>query len=117
MKHIIVVFIILSAANVYAQDEKFRIAILAHNFVAFGDYATTYFASGFTEFEESNIITRLYWRSPPAFCAIKAIEVYAFDQLFKFVYRKSKILGYALVCVCTIVRCVALKDNIRIIFK
>lgn len=98
-----------------AEDEIIKALKFIYHAGAFLDYQTTLQASYFPEFDEGNKLTRFYWRSPPAFCLFKAIETYALDSLFEFVYKKSKVLGVITVIGFAIVRIIAYKDNLKII--
>ena len=119
MRITIILLLILLVVPVWAtaDDTPFKVCLLAHHTFAIGDYWTTFAASRSMGFIERNPVTRLYWRSPPAFCVLKAAEVVLFDTVFKWVYKKNKLLGYVTVAVFTIVRYVAIKDNLEVMIR
>ena len=116
MKKVIMILalVLITAIGLPADDVPFRLCRLAYHTVAFADYHTTFHASGSFRFEEQNVITRLYWRSSPAFSAVKAVETAVVDWMFRAVYRRSKFLGYVVVAVFAVVRVVAFRDNMRV---
>ena len=119
MRITIILLLILLVVPVWAtaDDTPFKVCLLAHHTFAIGDYWTTFAASRSMGFIERNPVTRLYWRSPPAFCVLKAAEVVLLDTVFKWVYKRNKLLGYVTVAVFTIVRVVAIKNNIGVMCK
>ena len=119
MRITIILLLILLVVPVWAtaDDTPFKVCLLAHHTFAIGDYWTTYHASFDAKYYENNWLTRQYWRSPPAFCALKAAEVVLLDTVFKWVYKRNKLLGYVTVAVFTIVRYVAIKDNLEVMIR
>ena len=107
--------ILLSGIVVSADDAPFRFAKFLHFSCSMLDYQTTLHASRSMRFEESDIITKLYWRSPPAFCAFKTVEIMAQNWLFNQIYKWSKPVAYITVVVFAIVRIIAFKQNLRVI--
>ena len=107
--------LLLLPAQGRGEDVPFKICLLTHHTLALGDYWTTFAASRDGRFQEENRITSLYWRSPPAFCAIKAVEIIVFDKLFRFIYKKSKLLGILSVAVFAAFRYIAFRDNLQVI--
>ena len=97
-----------------ADDAPFRIAKFIHFSCSFADYATTHHASRSPLFEEQDIITQLYWRSPPAFCAFKSVEIICQNWLFDTIYKKNKFLGYVTILAFTVVRFLAFRGNMRV---
>ena len=111
-------FLLLYVPMSYPADKvdvPFRVCLLAHHALALGDYWTTYHASFDSRYHENNWLTRQYWRSPPAFSAFKAVEVVVLDSVFKWVYRKSKFLGYGVVIGFALVRYLAIRDNMQVL--
>jgi len=107
-------FLLAPPSLLHADDTPFKACLLAHHTLALGDYWTTYHASFDRRYYENNWLTRQYWRSPPAFCVVKAVEVVLLDNIFKWVYKKSKFLGYAVVIVFGVVRYFAIKNNLEV---
>ncbi|MFX0198975.1 MAG: hypothetical protein ACFFCW_22870 [Candidatus Hodarchaeota archaeon] len=108
-------FCFILASPLFSEDKAFDAFKLTYHAGAFLDYGTTFYASRFPEFQEEDAITRLYWRSPPAFCAFKAVETLILDKFFTWIHSKSKILGYLTVAVFAIARFIAFKENLEVI--
>ena len=112
------VLLLAVSVNFYADSVPFRLARATYHVTAFLDYSTTFHCScqrgrgGEWLFLEKNPVTRLYWRSEPAFCAFKMAETVILDAFFRFVYKKSRFLGYLAVFVFTAVRIWAFRDNL-----
>ena len=115
---IVIIVLFLLVKFCLADDTPFRLARAAYHVTAFLDYSTTFHCScqrgrgGEWLFLEKNPVTRLYWRSEPAFCAFKMAETVILDVFFRFVYKKSRFLGYLAVFVFTAVRIWAFRDNL-----
>lgn len=113
-KLIVVLLLFLVPAVAVADDTPFRLCKLSYHTLAFMDYWTTYQASWLPKYQEQNKFTRLYWRSPPAFSAFKAVETVVLDRLFTVIYKKNKLLGFATVIVFAVVRYIAFSNNARV---
>ena len=91
----------------------FNLAKFIHFSASFLDYQTTFHCSHFQRFNEQNPITALYWRTPPAFCAFKSVEVIVQNWAFNTIYRWSKPIAYIVVVLFAAVRIIAFRDNLR----
>ena len=102
----------------YADDTPkspvFNLAKFVHFSASCFDYQTTFHCSHYQKFSELNPITKLYWRSPPAFCAFKSVEMIAQNWLFDTIYKWSKPAAYITVVLFAIVRIVAFRNNVRV---
>ena len=105
---------LLLSCFAYADDTPFRIAKFFHFSCSFIDYQTTLHASRSLRFDELNPITNLYWRTPPAFCAFKSVEIICQNWLFDTIYGWSKPIAYITVVLFAIVRIVAFRNNARV---
>jgi len=111
----VILIVLLFCGPICAEDGVFKGLRLAYVGVSFLDWQTTYHASRFPWYEERNVFTRAYWRSPGAFCAFKAVEVVVLDGFFRWVYRKSRVLGCVTVMVFAVFRYMAARDNLAVL--
>ena len=96
------------------KSPVFNLAKFLHFSVSFLDYQTTFHASRSPMFQEQDIITRLYWRTPPAFCAFKSVEMIAQNWLFDTIYRWSRPIAYITVALFALMRIVAFRENMKV---
>lgn len=113
MKLCAILLLLLIPVSAVAEGVPFKVCLLTYHTSAFADYYTTLHASNSFRYNEENPITKIYWRSKPAFCFAKCVETVLFDTVFKWVYKKNKFLGYLTVISCTIVRYLAYRGNMR----
>lgn len=95
-------------------DMPFRMLKFLHFSCSFMDYQTTLHAGRLPRFQEQNKITALYWRTPPAFCAFKSVEVIVQNWVFDRLYKWSKPVAYITVIAFAVVRIVAFRNNVKV---
>ena len=111
---VIIVLVLATISTLSADDELFKAFKLSYNVSSFLDYQTTFHASRLLRFEERNVITQLYWRSPSTFCAFKSLETIAMNKLFNFVYKQNKTVGIIVVVIFAVVRIFTVFENSKV---